>query len=131
MQAFGHLVQHLGRFVHPTLLLHHRQQFLASVMGGTDHDQDARPVGLQTHVEVDAVYPHVGVALAAQVPLPPDGILLFPDLLEPHDGGRRKTGDMVPENSLERLRKARGGKTFQIQCGYQGVDAGGSTRIPG
>ena len=64
------------------------QQLLAPVMSGTNHHQDARPVGLETHVEVDAVHPQIGVAMAAQIALPPGGILLFPDLLEPHDVGR-------------------------------------------
>ena len=86
--GFEILKQVAPRQVALSFAVHHGQQLLTSIMGGTDHDQDARPVGLKTHVEVDAVHPHVGVALAAEIPLPPGGILLFPDLLEPHDVGR-------------------------------------------
>ena len=56
--------------------VHHGQQLLGSVLGGTDHHQDAGPVGLETDVEVDAVHPHVGVALAAQIPLTPSAYSL-------------------------------------------------------
>ena len=56
---------------------------------GTDHDQHARAIFLQAHIEVDGVGPQVNVALAVQVALRPGLELLLPDLLESHDVIRR------------------------------------------
>ena len=65
------------------------QQLLVAVLGGAGHDQHARAIFLQAHIEVDGVGPQVDVALAVQVALRPGLELLLPDLLEPHDVVRR------------------------------------------
>ena len=54
--------------------------FSLAVLGGADHDQYARAIFLQAHIEVDGVGPQVDVALAVQVALRPGLELLLPDL---------------------------------------------------
>ena len=55
------------------------QQLLVAVLGDADHDQHARAIFLQAHIEVDGVGPQVDVALAVQVALRPGLELLLPD----------------------------------------------------
>jgi hypothetical protein len=73
-------------------------QLLATLLVGTNHDQDALALLIEPGVEVDAVDPDVDVALAGEVASLPSLQFALPGLLQPADGrGRQAPGRPVRE----------------------------------
>jgi hypothetical protein len=61
----------------------------------------------KTGLQVNAVGPHVDVALGRQIALPPMLGLVEPDLLEPRDGRGRQARRILAEQRRKRLLKSR------------------------
>src|SRR5215208_1059561 len=73
------------------------EQLLPAFRGGADDDQDALLGVLKTGLQVNAVGPHVDIALGRQIALPPMLVLVEPDLLQPRDGRGRQARRILAE----------------------------------
>jgi len=57
----------------------------------------------KTGLQVNAVGPHIDVALGRQIALPPMLVLVAPDLLQPRDGRGRQARRILAEQGGKRL----------------------------
>src|SRR3954452_15404840 len=62
------------------------EQLLSALRGRADDDQDALLGVLKTGLQINAVRPHIDVALGRQISLAPVLVLGEPYLLQPRDG---------------------------------------------
>ena len=73
-------------------------EFLFALRGGTDDDQQALRIVLQTGLHVDAISPEVDVAFGREIALAPAQVLVRPCVLEPSDGrGREPAGVLAQQ----------------------------------
>src|SRR6185369_2923216 len=71
------------------------EQLLFALRRRTDDDQDALLGVFKTGLQVNAVGPHVDVALGRQIALPPMLVLVEPDLLQSCHGRGRQALDLL------------------------------------
>src|SRR5215467_4630268 len=79
------------------------EQLLFALRRRADDDQDALLGVFKTGLQVNAVGPHVDVALGRQIALLPMLVLVEPDLLQPGDGRSRQTRRILAQQGGKRL----------------------------
>ena len=82
------------------------EQLLLALRCRADDDQDALFDVFKTGLQVNAVGPHIDVALARQIAVPPVLVLVEPDLLEPGDSRGRQARRISNEQGSKRFLKS-------------------------
>src|SRR5215208_4322417 len=90
------------------------EQFLPALRCRADDDQDALLGVFKTGLQVNAVGPHVDVALGRQIALAPVFMLVAPALLQPRDGRGRQARRILAEQGGKRLLEIAGREAFQV-----------------
>ena len=86
-------------------------------------------VVFKTGLQVNAVGPHVDVALGRQIALPPMLVLVEPDLLQPRDGRGRQARRILAEQGSKRLLEIAGRDALQVKDRDQHLQAAGAPRV--
>src|SRR3954466_151986 len=81
------------------------EQLLPALRRRADDHQDALLGVFKTGLQVNAVGPHIDVALGRQIALAPVLVLVAPDLLQPRDGRSRQAWRILAEQGGKRLRE--------------------------
>lgn len=105
------------------------EQLLFAFRRRADDDQDALLGVFKTGLQVNAVGPHVDVALGRQIALPPMLVLVEPDLLQPRDGRGRQARRILAEQRSKRLLEIAGRDALQIKDRDQHLQAAGAPRV--
>src|SRR6266478_4990173 len=105
------------------------EQLLFALRRRADDDQDALLGVFKTGLQINAVGPHVDVALGRQIALPPMLVLVEPDLLEPRDGRGRQARRILAEQRRKRLLKIAGRDALQVKDWDQHLQAAGAPRV--
>src|SRR6266700_1516167 len=105
------------------------EQLLFALRRRADDHQDALFGVFKTGLQVDAVGPHVDVALGRQIALPPMLVLVEPDLLQPRDGRGRQARRILAEQRSKRLLEIAGRDALQVKDWDQHLQAAGAPRI--
>jgi hypothetical protein len=85
-------------------------------------------VVLEARFEMDAVGPHVDVALGRQIALAPQRMIVLPDLLQAADRRRRQPCGILAEQGRKRIGKVAARDALQIEDRQQCLDR---LRAPG
>ena len=99
------------------------EQLLPALRCRADDDQDTLLGVFKTGLEVNAVGPHVDVALGRQIALPPVLVLVAPDLLQSCDGRGRQARRILAEQRSERLLEIAGRDALQVKDRDQHLQA--------
>ncbi len=83
----------------------------------------------KTGLQVNAVGPHVDVALGRQIALPPMLVLVEPGLLQPRDGRGRQARRILAEQRRKRLLEIAGRDALQVKDWDQHLQAAGAPRV--
>src|SRR6266478_124120 len=105
------------------------EQLLFALRRRADDHQDALFGVFKTGLQVNAVGPHVDVALGRQIALPPMLVLVEPDLLQPRDGRGRQARRILAEQRRKRLLEIAGRDTLQVKDWDQHLQAAGAPRV--
>src|SRR5438477_13159569 len=105
------------------------EQLLFALRRRADDHQDALFGVFKTGLQVNAVGPHVDVALGRQIALPPMLVLVEPDLLQPRDGRGRQARRILAEQRSKRLLEIAGRDALQVKDWDQHLQAAGAPRI--
>src|SRR4030081_3339674 len=105
------------------------EQFLFALRRRADDDQDALLGVFKTGLQVNAVGPHVDVALGRQIALPPMLVLVEPGLLQPRDGRGRQARRILAEQRRKRLLEIAGRDALQVKDWDQHLQAAGAPRV--
>src|ERR1700730_1857876 len=105
------------------------EQLLLALRCRADDDQEALLGVFKAGLQVNAVGPHVDVALGRQIALPPMLVLVEPDLLEPRDGRGRQARRILAEQRRKRLLKIAGRDALQVKDWDQHLQAAGAPRV--
>src|SRR5712671_3355311 len=105
------------------------EQLLFALRRRADDDQDALLGVFKTGLQVNAVGPHVDVALGRQIALPPMLVLVEPGLLQPRDGRGRQARRILAEQRRKRLLEIAGRDALQVKDWDQHLQAAGAPRV--
>ena len=81
-------------------------QFLAAFRCRADDHENALLLVFETRLQMDAISPDVDVALGREIALLPSGMIVVPAVLQPADGGRRKSGASLPSRAASASEKS-------------------------
>src|SRR5215211_1130849 len=105
------------------------EQLLSALRGRADDDQDALLGIFKAGLQVNAVGPHVDIALGRQIALPPMLVFVEPDLLQPRDGRGRQARRILAEQGRKRLLEIAGREALQVKDRDQHLQAAGAPGI--
>src|SRR5438552_3382852 len=105
------------------------EQLLLAFRRRADDDQDALLGVFKTGLQVNAVGPHIDVALGRQIAIPPVLVLVDPDLLQPRNSRGRQARRILAEQRSKRLLEIAGRDALQVKDWDQHLQAAGAPRI--
>src|SRR5277367_5552670 len=104
-------------------------ELLFTLRGGTDDDQQALRIVLQTCLHVDAVGPEVYVAFGREITLAPAQVLVRPGVLEPGYGRGREPAGVLAQQRQECFLEVAGRDALEIEHRDQYFEALRSARV--
>jgi hypothetical protein len=105
------------------------EQFLPALRRRADDDQNALPGVFKAGLQVNAIGPHVDVALGRQIALAPMLVFVEPDLLQPRDRRGRQAGRILAEQRRKRLLEIAGRDALQVKDRDQYLQAARAPRV--
>jgi hypothetical protein len=95
----------------------------------TNDHQQALSMVLEPRLDVDAIGPHVNVALGAQIAFQPALVLVSPSVLEPGYGRCGKAAGVLAQQGAERFFEVAGRNALEVQSRNQNLQALRAARV--